>query len=114
MFPKIAVVIVGIALAASCLLAARQMRTQAAHELAQARLRVMKLDNERWKLRSDIASRITPEHVQEMASHLSPLKPIAGEFPAPVLVQAPPQTELIGLPPRVAAATPHARQDARR
>jgi hypothetical protein len=84
MFAKLVVLIIGIGLTASCLLAARQMRTQAAHELAQARLRVMKLDNERWKLRSDIAARITPEHVQEMASRLSPLKPIAGEFPAPV------------------------------
>jgi hypothetical protein len=111
MFAKLAVLIVGIALTASCLLAARQMRTQAAHELAQARLRVMKLDNERWKLRSDIASRITPEHVQEMASRLSPLKPIAGEFPAPPLAVAPPAPQ--SLPPRLAAAPPRARQEAR-
>jgi hypothetical protein len=114
MFAKIAVLIVGIGMAASCLLAARQVRTQAAHELAQTRLRVMKLDNERWKLRSDIASRITPEHVQEMASRLSALKPIAGEFPAPVLVEPPAPTQPTGLPPRIAAALPRPRQDARR
>ena len=83
MFSKLAVLIVGVALTASCLLAARQMRTQAAHELAQARLRVMRLDNERWKLRAEIASRITPEHIQEMAARQTPLKPIAGEVPTP-------------------------------
>jgi type II secretory pathway pseudopilin PulG len=83
MFPKLAVLIVAVAATAASLLAARQMRTQAAHELAQTRLRVMRLDQQRAKLRSEIASRITPEHVQEMASRQSPLKPIAGEFPLP-------------------------------
>lgn len=85
MFAKVAALIVGIALTASALLAARQIRTQSAHELAQSRIRVMRLDNERLKLRADIAERITPDHIQEMASRLSPLKPIAGEFPAPPL-----------------------------
>ena len=114
MFQKLAVLIVGIALTASCLLAARQMRTQAAHELAQSRLRVMKLDNERWKLRSDIASRITPEHVQEMASRLSPLKPIAGEFPSPQLTVAPVQAAPAGSGPRLAAAPHGGTQESRR
>jgi multidrug resistance efflux pump len=85
MFAKLAVLIVAFALTASALLAARQLRTQTAHELAQARLRVMRLDNERWKLRAQIAGLITPEHVTEMASRNTPLKPLAGEFPVPVV-----------------------------
>jgi cell division protein FtsL len=84
MFLKLAALICGIAITACALLAARQLRTQTAHELSQARLRVMRLDNERWKLRSEIASLITPEHIKEMASRQTPLKPIAGEFATPI------------------------------
>ena len=85
MFAKFAVLIVGLSLVAAGLLAARQVRTQCAHELAQARVRVMRLENERWKLRAEIAALITPEHVTEMAGRQTPLKPLAGEFPAPLL-----------------------------
>jgi hypothetical protein len=85
MFAKLVVLILGVSVTACGLLAARQVRTQAAHELAQSRLRVMHLDNARSKLRAEIASLVTPEHVQEMASRITPLKPIAGEFPAPIL-----------------------------
>jgi hypothetical protein len=69
----------------------------------------MKLDNERWKLRADIAARITPERIQDMASRLSPLKPIAGEFPAPPLVAASPSAPGISPPPVIAAVPPHTR-----
>jgi hypothetical protein len=85
MFAKFAVLIVGLALVAAGLLAARQVRTQCAHELAQARVRVMRLDQERWKLRAEIAGLITPANVSEMAARQSPLKPLAGEFPPPLL-----------------------------
>jgi hypothetical protein len=89
MFAKLAALIIGIALTAGALLAARQVRTQAAHELAQARIRVMRLDHERLKIRAQIAERIAPDRIQEMASRLTPLKPIAGEFPAPPLPSPP-------------------------
>lgn len=100
MFARLVVLILGVGVIACGLLAARQVRTQAAHELAQARLRVMKLDSERAKLRSEIASRVTPDRIQEMASRLTPLKPIAGEFPAPIQVPAPaPAPQPSGPPP---------------
>ncbi|MEX2218890.1 MAG: hypothetical protein WD749_09030 [Phycisphaerales bacterium] len=97
MFAKIAVLIVSAALTAGALLASRQMRTQAAHELAQSRLRVMRLDNDRSKLRAEIAARLTPQHIQEMASRLTPLKPVAGEFPSPL--PAPPSYAAAPAPP---------------
>jgi hypothetical protein len=78
-FAKVAVLIVCIGLCACALLAARQMRTQAAHELAEARLRLMQRDNELWRLRARIASKVTPEHVQMLATRLNSLKPIAAD-----------------------------------
>ena len=85
MFAKVAVLIACIGLGACALLAARQMRTQAAHELAEARLRLMQRDNELWRLRAQIASRVTPEHVQQLATRLNSLKPIAADLQRPSL-----------------------------
>lgn len=85
MFGKTAVLIVSTGLCACSLLAARQMRTQAAHELAQSRLRAARLDNELGRVRAKIASDISPERVMQMAAKLDTLKPLAGELgPRPV------------------------------
>jgi hypothetical protein len=61
---------------ACALLALRQTRVQAAHELAEARLRVLQRDNELWRIRARIAERVTPERVQEVATRLNPLRPV--------------------------------------
>lgn len=83
MFAKVAALILAIGLCACALLAARQLRTQAAHELAESRLRGMQRDNELWRLRSQIAALVTPQRVQELASQISPFKPIAAEPAGP-------------------------------
>jgi cell division protein FtsL len=75
-FAKLVVLIVALAACACGLLCLRQMRTQAAHELAEARLRVLQRDNEFWRLRSRIAAKVTPEHVEQLAGRLMPLKPV--------------------------------------
>jgi hypothetical protein len=80
-FAKVAVLILSIGLCACVLLAARQMRTQAAHELAEARLRLQQRDNELWRLRARIAAMVTPERVQQLATKLNSLKPIAADNP---------------------------------
>lgn len=80
MFGKTAVLIVSTGLCACGLLAARQMRTQAAHELARSRLRAAQIDNDLARLRAKIASDISPERVMQMAAKLDTLKPLAGEF----------------------------------
>jgi hypothetical protein len=83
---KLTVLVLGIAVCAGALLAARQMRMQAAHELTEARLRVMKHDNELFRLRAQIAGRITPEQIEQMATEVAPLKSIASDIPPPLVV----------------------------
>ncbi len=80
MFGKTAVLIVLTGMCACALLAARQMRTQAAHELAQSRLRAARLDNEIARVRAKIATDISPERVMQMAGKLDTLKPLVGEL----------------------------------
>ena len=79
MFAKLAVLTISLALCACALLCLRQMRTQSAHELAEARLRVLQRDNEYWRLRTQIAARVTPEHVEQLAAKINPLKPMAAD-----------------------------------
>lgn len=79
MFGKLAVLIIGLGLIACSLLAIRQMRTQAAHELAQARLRAVRVDQDAARLRAAISTHVSPDRVLEMASRNHLLKPLAGE-----------------------------------
>ena len=79
MFSKVAVLIVSLALGACALLCLRQMRTQSAHELTEARLRLLQRDNEFWRLRTRIAARVTPEHIQQLAESINPLKTMSPE-----------------------------------
>lgn len=74
------VLIISLGGCAAVLLAARQARVQAAHDLAEARLRIVQRDNELWRLRARIAALVTPQHVQRIAAALTPLKPIAPEL----------------------------------
>jgi hypothetical protein len=90
-FAKLVVLILSVGACACVLLAARQVRVQAAHDLADARLRVMQRDNELWELRARIAAKVTPANVQRLAAKITPLKPIGGEFwvdPAAVVRRA--------------------------
>lgn len=79
MFAKLAVLTISLALCACALLCLRQMRTQSAHEFAEARLRVLQRDNDFWRLRTQIAARVTPERVQQLAAKVYALKPMSSE-----------------------------------
>ena len=79
MFAKLVVLTISLALSACALLCLRQMRTQSAHELAEARLRVLQRDNEFWRLRTQIAARVTPERIEQLAAKINPLKPMPAE-----------------------------------
>src|SRR5437870_945516 len=59
-------------LIAGVLLAVRQQRIQAAHELARAQTRLMELDRVLLRLRLQIAAKITPDQVERRAGALSP------------------------------------------
>jgi hypothetical protein len=75
-FGRIVAMIVAMGLCAGTLLTVRQLRTQAAHELAQTRLRIMEQENDLRRLKTQIAARVSPESVKAMAGRLGSLKPI--------------------------------------
>ncbi|MBC7834949.1 MAG: hypothetical protein H7Y88_07590 [Phycisphaerales bacterium] len=80
MFGKLAFTILAVGLMACVLLATRQQRLQAVHELAQVQKRVAEHDRDLWRLRLEIARRITPQRIERMATILGPLQPLR---PAP-------------------------------
>jgi hypothetical protein len=80
-FSKLAVLILSLALGACVLLAARQMRIQAVHELAAARLRILEADARLWKLRARIAERVTPQSIETMAEQFGKMRPLIFEDP---------------------------------
>lgn len=82
MFGKIVALILSLGIFACALLAVRQARIQAFHELTQTRLRIRAQDERLWVLRTQIAARVTPEHVHEMAAARRKLKPMI-EVPTP-------------------------------
>lgn len=79
MFAKLCVLVVSMGVIACTLLGIRQLRVQAAHEAAAVVRRGEKQNREIWKLRSEIARRVTPTQVQLSASKFGALKPLSGE-----------------------------------
>src|SRR5262245_61509988 len=79
MFAKLAAVILSVGLIACILLAVRQQRVQAAHDLADVQRRVMEHDRTLWRLRSEIAARITPEQIDRLSARLGPGTTITAE-----------------------------------
>lgn len=76
MFGKLVAVILSIGVVACILLAVRQQRVQAAHELAEVQRRVMEHDRTLWHLRTEIAAKVTPQAVSELAGKQGPSAPI--------------------------------------
>ncbi|MCW5756441.1 MAG: hypothetical protein KIT54_04310 [Phycisphaeraceae bacterium] len=67
---KLAFCIVALAGTSAALLTVRQMRTQAAHEFAALRLRVMRVDEASGRLRADIARHVGPEALRQRLAQL--------------------------------------------
>ena len=86
MFWKLAFCVLGMGVFGCSLLAMRQARLQAAHELAQTQLRIRASDEKLFKLRSQIGFRVRPEDVRAMVAQMTTLKPMT----------APPETEGAG------------------
>jgi hypothetical protein len=78
-FAKIAVLIVSIGMVACALLGIRQGRILAAAETAQVQRRVAEHDRTLWRLRIEIASRVTPEQVESKALAIGALRPLNSE-----------------------------------
>ena len=67
---KLACCVVALAGLAAALLTIRQMRTQAAHEFASLRLRVMRVDEASARLRADIARHVGPARLRDRLAEL--------------------------------------------
>ncbi len=76
---KLAALIVGLGVVACVLLGIRQLRVQAAHEMAEVQKRVSLHDRELWKLRTEIARVTTPDRVEALARKYGVLLPISQE-----------------------------------
>lgn len=76
---KLAALIVGLGLIACVLLGIRQLRVQAAHEMAAVQRRVSAHDRELWKLRTEIAKLTTPDNIETIAQKYGVLTPINTE-----------------------------------
>lgn len=58
------------------LLAMRQARLQAAHEMAQTQLRIRAADERLFKIRTEIGLEVRPDNVRSLVAGLTSLKPI--------------------------------------
>ncbi len=79
MFLKIVVVILALGATGAGLLVARHQRTQAAHELAAARLRILEADKKLASLRATIASMVSPDDIAQMVDELGETVPLLGQ-----------------------------------
>lgn len=79
MFAKIVVLILSLGMLAAALLANRQQRIQAAHDLALAQKRLVEHDRTLWRLRLEIASRITPAQIEIAGRRYGDLQPLRSE-----------------------------------
>lgn len=79
MFAKVAVLILSMGVLAAALLANRQQRIQAAHDLADSQRRLIDHDRTLWRLRLEIAARVTPVQVETFAKRFGTLDSIRQE-----------------------------------
>ena len=64
MAARLAVLVVVFAAIACGLLALRQARLQAAHELAVSQRRVQEIETDLWRVNADIAEKLSPERIE--------------------------------------------------
>ena len=76
MFAKLCVLILGVGVIGVGLLTTRQLRIQAAHELAAGPRRVAAHDRALWMLRIEIAERTQPWVVAQKIESMGPMEPI--------------------------------------
>lgn len=89
MVAKLAMLILVMALTAASLLVVRQQRLQAVREMADAAERAATFDRTLWRVRVDIARRVTPTEVAEMARTMGPMQPIPVPWGLPSLAMNP-------------------------
>lgn len=77
MLAKLVVLIVSVASLSASMLVVRQQRLEAVGEMADTLRRSERADRELWRLRVDIAERLSPEELNEaIRATLGPMEPI--------------------------------------
>lgn len=76
MLAKLCVLILSLGVTGGVLLHLRQARLQVVHELARVQLRMNDRDRDLFRIRTRIASRITPERIEQLAAQFGPMTPI--------------------------------------
>lgn len=77
-----ALILVGAGAGAS-LLVVRQQRLQAVHEMTQAAEHMIEMERTLWRLRTEIASRVTPQHLEDEYAVNLEMEPIPLEWCLP-------------------------------
>jgi hypothetical protein len=79
MFAKLAVIVLTLGAVGAALLGMRQSRLLASHDLAATQLRIQRHDEELWRLRTQIAERITPGQIESLAESKGVLRAYGSE-----------------------------------
>lgn len=93
---KLGLLILVAALTGAGVLVIRQQRLVAMHEMARSVQRSAELDRKLWRVRGEIAARITPGKVRKMVSGLGDLSPIEMYWSPPAVSEQLKAPELIG------------------
>ncbi len=79
MFVRVLVLILGMGATGVAMLAIRQQEHLAGHELARTRLEIMRIEDERRRIRAALAQDLSPIQVRMLSETLGPLMPPAFE-----------------------------------
>lgn len=96
MLAKLGTLVVVGALTAAGILVIRQQRLVAMHEMARSVERSAEMDRKLWRVRADIAARITPANVRTMLAGMGPLEPIPMYWCPPAATEQMKSPEAIG------------------
>ncbi len=75
MFVRVLVLVLSMGATGITLLAIRQQEHLAAHELARTRLEIMRIEDERRRVRAALARDLSPAQVRMLSETLGPLAP---------------------------------------
>ncbi|MFG0293586.1 MAG: hypothetical protein ACIAQF_13035 [Phycisphaerales bacterium JB065] len=82
---KLCIVILTVTLTAASLLTVRQQRLDAVYDMRRSLESAAALDRQLQEVRIDIARRVTPDSVTQLASAMGPMRPIPAEWSDPIL-----------------------------
>ncbi len=83
MFVRVLVLVLSMGATGITLLAIRQQEHLAAHELARTRLEIMRIEDERRRVRAALARDLSPAQVRMLSETLGPLAPAIQALDAP-------------------------------